>query len=549
MALFGSYWISSASDLSPSVAWSLRSDEYLLEIDKLALLTPDEIAQNRLSELYDLYQFRARRLPIDIHLVERMSQWRQLALDSLGAVTATDDALVHRLISNLFLVRYLEDSNLLDVNLAASAAESSNILEGVKKAFVSARRVVGSSALPQLAVDKLAVVPLRSLVTQLYGYESYRIRYDFRAMSSDVLGRFYEEYLRRQPASVRVKEEPHVQPLIFPREWEFSDIRSQRGIYYTPRFIVDYVVKNLLERLLSQDKTQQIKVLDLACGSGTFLAGVIDWLAKNNRLTAETISNVYGTDVDPRAIDAARVNMTVRAISGGVERKDLQLRLAPYNVLDRGVDEQFFKKFLPDGEANVIVGNPPFIDYETLTGEYDAANLTKLFETAAKRFDSHIFFLEAAVRLLADGGFCGFVLPSGFLRSAAAAKLRAWLSQRVDLLEIIDFGDQPVFQGVAVYVCLLLFRKKRQSLSAPQLAVAKVRRLSPTPATQLATLAVQRGEGSREVEVFFVPQPSGQMSWVFRNPSDRAIIEKVRLRAKTLKETTIDIRQGIKTGK
>ena len=83
LALFGSYWFSFPHDLTNSLAWNIESSEFLLEAPKLNLLTPHEVARNELDQLYDAYPLRQKRHPIDVLLVERMSEWREMALDSV----------------------------------------------------------------------------------------------------------------------------------------------------------------------------------------------------------------------------------------------------------------------------------------------------------------------------------------------------------------------------------------------------------------------------------------------------------------------------------
>jgi len=117
LGLFGSYWMSFPTDISGALAWQLQADEYLLEAPKLNLLTPDEVVRNELDQLYAQFSLRRRRHPIDVHLVDRMSEWRGMALQALASAKGNDDPLIYRFINSLFLVRYLEDSGLMQDRL------------------------------------------------------------------------------------------------------------------------------------------------------------------------------------------------------------------------------------------------------------------------------------------------------------------------------------------------------------------------------------------------------------------------------------------------
>lgn len=85
IGLFGSYWYSFPHDVTTALAWEMKSQDFLLDPPKLELLTPQEVARSRLDRFYDAFPLRKKRHPIDVHLVERMSDWREMALDALGS--------------------------------------------------------------------------------------------------------------------------------------------------------------------------------------------------------------------------------------------------------------------------------------------------------------------------------------------------------------------------------------------------------------------------------------------------------------------------------
>jgi hypothetical protein len=135
------------------------------------------------------------------------------------------------------------------------------------------------------------------------------------------------------------------------------------------------------------------------------------------------------------------------------------------------------------------------------------------------------------------------------MRASSAGPLRAWLAERADVLEVIDFQDQPVFQSVGIYVCILLVRKKDIGNAVPRVTVAKVYQLGPTPATQLAKLGVTQQSESGSEEVFQADQPHGPQPWLFRNPDEASLLEKLKASSIPFVESGLDIYQGIKTGR
>jgi predicted helicase len=79
----------------------------------------------------------------------------------------------------------------------------------------------------------------------------------------------YECYLgstiRVTPQRVKVEEKP--------------EVRKAGGVYYTPKYIVDYIVKNTVGKAIEGKTPRQIekiKILDPACASGSFLLGLIN---------------------------------------------------------------------------------------------------------------------------------------------------------------------------------------------------------------------------------------------------------------------------------
>src|SRR4030095_14744025 len=102
--------------------------------------------------------------------------------------------------------------------------------------------------------------------------------YEFTVVSADILGSIYERFLGKVITltaghNAKIEESP--------------EVRKAGGVYYTPTYIVDYIVQNTVGKLL-EGKTPKdaakLKVLDPACGSGTFPLGayqyLLDWHLK-----------------------------------------------------------------------------------------------------------------------------------------------------------------------------------------------------------------------------------------------------------------------------
>jgi hypothetical protein len=190
---------------------------------------------------------------------------------------------------------------------------------------------------PNLA-DGLTVTPkvFKNLIRGLYTpWSPYR----FDAIGVEILGSIYERALGsiitlNQDRSVKVELKP--------------EVRKAGGVYYTPQWVVDEIVRSTIDPLLARKRPEQLKnfrILDPACGSGSFLLGAYDRLIRhfeeyytNNptvdrrlhfkdergveRLTAAAKSqmlrnSIFGVDVDPAAVEVTTMSLYLKSLEGG----------------------------------------------------------------------------------------------------------------------------------------------------------------------------------------------------------------------------------------
>ncbi|MFZ0035247.1 MAG: DNA methyltransferase, partial [Sedimentisphaerales bacterium] len=178
--------------------------------------------------------------------------------------------------------------------------------------------------------------PLKYILHSLY----YPLcPYEFSVLPVEILGNVYEQFLGsviRVSSGRRTKVEPK------------PEVKKAGGIYYTPDYIVAYIVKNTVGKLC-ENKTQKdiskLKILDPACGSGSFLLGAYtyllnyhrDWYVENNPknytkqiyqgrgglwfLTiAEKkkilLNNIFGVDIDSQAVEVTKLSLLLKVLEG-----------------------------------------------------------------------------------------------------------------------------------------------------------------------------------------------------------------------------------------
>ncbi|MCX6844494.1 MAG: N-6 DNA methylase, partial [candidate division WOR-3 bacterium] len=219
--------------------------------------------------------------------------------------------------------------------------------------------------------------PLKDIIGNLYYPDS---PYEFSVMPADVLGQVYEQFLGkviRLTAGHQAKVE------------EKPEVRKAGGVYYTPTYIVDYIVKNTVGKLLegkTPKEAEDLRILDPACGSGSFLLGayqyLLDWHldyyqksvtlserseskglsgrraassihqdAKGNwRLTTAErkrilLNSIYGVDIDSQAVEVTKLSLLLKVLEGeNQETLGSQLKL-------------YHERALPDLGSNIKCGN------------------------------------------------------------------------------------------------------------------------------------------------------------------------------------------------
>ncbi|MFY9508733.1 MAG: TaqI-like C-terminal specificity domain-containing protein, partial [Candidatus Methanoculleus thermohydrogenotrophicum] len=115
---------------------------------------------------------------------------------------------------------------------------------------------------------------LKTIIRRLYYPES---PYEFSAIPAEILGQIYEQFLGKvirltEGHRAKVEEKP--------------EVRKAGGVFYTPTYIVDYIVRQTVGEVV-QGKTPKevsaITILDPACGSGSFLLGAYQFLLNWHR--------------------------------------------------------------------------------------------------------------------------------------------------------------------------------------------------------------------------------------------------------------------------
>ena len=159
--------------------------------------------------------------------------------------------------------------------------------------------------------------------------------YLFIYIPVEILGTIYERFLgkvvRPHGRSAVIEEKP--------------EVRKAGGVYYTPEYIVRYIVENTVGKLIAgktPDQIAEMRFADIACGSGSFLLGVFDLLltyhghyynenpkkaragdcvTQDGRLYLSLrkkrdilLNNIYGVDIDAQAVEVCQMSLYLRLL-------------------------------------------------------------------------------------------------------------------------------------------------------------------------------------------------------------------------------------------
>ena len=148
-----------------------------------------------------------------------------------------------------------------------------------------------------------------------------QFRYNFDWIESDILGLAYEKYL----STVLRTSPPLPQMELFletRRDVDRISVRRQAGVYYTPLFITRYLAARCIDDYyVTKSSNGAPRVIDFACGSGSFLVAALDHLLDrlkkidpDTRWARQLVDEGFlvGIDIDPKAVTSARLNLWQR---------------------------------------------------------------------------------------------------------------------------------------------------------------------------------------------------------------------------------------------
>lgn len=376
-------------------------DEYDLRWDQLAcVFGKDAVLKGSFDRYAESTRAKRGTAEVDDAFLAEIEGWREelarnLALRNPELTQRELNFAVQRTLDRIIFLRICEDRGIEPYGALQSLLNGQNVYRRLGELFRRADERY-NSGLFHFRPEKGRLEPpdeltlgltiddklLKDILRRLYYPES---PYEFSVLPADILGQVYEQFLgkviRLTPGHRAVVEEK-------------PEVRKAGGVYYTPTYIVDYIVEHTVGKLLEGRTPQEVsgltpawkpskklhplRVLDPACGSGSFLLGayqyLLDWYREKYveagpekhargrsprlyrgpggewRLTiAERkrilLAHIYGVDIDPQAVEVTKLSLLLKVLEGeSQETLDSFWRL-------------FQERALPDLGANIKCGN------------------------------------------------------------------------------------------------------------------------------------------------------------------------------------------------
>ena len=487
-------------------------EEYVEKVQEIGeLISRESVYSGCFDQLVEQSFARSGRhsTEIDETFLKQMNAWRlQLGVELYAKykdLRVLND-IVQDFINQIIFIRICEDRKLpLYKRLYEMITDKAQLQKALTDTFQEADKRYNSGLFKNKYLNEYSIFDLNSdsiydMIDSLYYPKT---PYLFTIIKPDILGKIYESFLTE-----RLTVSEGMVCLAKKSEYQYKSVVS------TPVEIVKYMVKNTLEPICinrSPEALRQLKIIDIACGSGVFLQEAyqylidysVRWYEEHDPAYLLELDNgrkklpledkkrllldcIFGVDIDLHAVEVSKFSLllkliedeTLPSVKGAnpilpdlsanlqtgnalIERADLNdvavsveelIDMAPFDWSDINHGEKF----------DVVLGNPPYVkteDMHLLSGDTEFALYKNKYQSAYKQYDKYFLFTEKAMSLLKDNGVLCYIIPNKFYKIAAGQELRKLLCQNV--YSIDDFGDAQLFPDKTIYSAIVTAGKQK----------------------------------------------------------------------------------------
>ncbi len=345
-------------------------EEYLDKFDEIYdVFSKEAVLKGSFDRYAESTKGKKGTAEVDSEFLKEIESWRELLAKNI-ALRNPDVSIyelnyaVQKIIDRIIFLRICEDRGIEPYGQLQTKSESGGeVYTHLVNHFKLAESKYDSGIF-DFGVDQITGTLriddkiLKTIIQSLYYPKS---PYEFSVLGVEILGNVYEQFLGkviRLTAGHQAKVETK------------PEVKKAGGVYYTPQYIVDYIVKNTVGKLVlvagkgkTPEEIEEIKILDPACGSGSFLIGAytyllryhLDWYVSNEPkrhkeavfqvrenewylTTGEKkrilLNNVFGVDIDPQAVEVTKLSLLLKVLEHeSMESVDQQMKLGLEGVL------------------------------------------------------------------------------------------------------------------------------------------------------------------------------------------------------------------------
>ncbi len=448
-------------------------DQYLERFDEIhAVFARESVLKGSFDRYAEQATGKRGTAEVDTEFLKEIEGWRDvlarnIALRNPGISVHELNFGVQRTIDRIIFLRICEDRGiepygrlmaLAHPPAGSEPAGGSSIYTRLQDLYRQAEAKYNSGIFDfeadgltkSLTIDDKALKPI---LADLYYPQS---PYEFSVLPADILGQVYEQFLgkvvRLTPAHRAVVEEK-------------PEVKKAGGVYYTPTYIVDYIVKQTVGKLVEGKTPRQIagtrgraplRILDPACGSGSFLLGAYQYLLDYHRqwyeendpakyakgkqpavyqapsqgagrkgdwrlTTAEKkrilLDHIYGVDIDRQAVEVTKLSLLLKVLEG---------------ESDESIGQQlsfFQERALPNLDDNIKCGNsligPDYFAAQLLPDEEEMRRVNA-FDWEAE-FPSVFRLPKSSETLEVSGGFDCVIGNPPYIRMESFKEFKEYL--------------------------------------------------------------------------------------------------------------------------
>lgn len=497
---------------------------YLDEFDFIwNTFSKDRVLKGSFDKFVQSDTYKKGTTTVDNEFLQSLDRWRTYLATSISWNNKNLDEdeinfAVQQTIDRIIFLRIAEDRSIEPYGNLKDCLKKENLYQDLFQLFVRADAKY-NSGLFDFSKDKISRniqidnKIIKTIITELYYPQC---PYEFAVLPVEILGTAYEQFLGKQikidsAHRAKIEEKPAV--------------RKAGGVYYTPQYIVDYIIKNTVGKQIENKTPKEIsklKIVDPACGSGSFLLGAYQYLldahkdyytkngkiskgSKNDFLTPDgnlttnekkriLLNNIYGVDLDVNAVEVTKLSLLLKCMEGETEASIaaqmllFEERILPTldnnikcgnslidtdyysNEFDFGDEKRIkpfnwnkaFPEIFKQGGFDAVIGNPPYgADYGNNMKNY----LSTKYQLSIPVLDTFLMFLNKALSISKNDALISYIIPSTWLYMPQYLEFRKVLLHNNEINEIQLFR-KPVFEKVTVETCTVILKNNKPTKSS-----------------------------------------------------------------------------------